>query len=440
MEYAEIMSIIHSDVDPRKPLGWSAENHLSVAEKFTPLYCTKCAHRTAGIYLQPTDVERHCPGCSSILMYCPSCRHIVSATEKFNVLSCDRCEYDFVTNSTVEYLASRDRGARDIILSGIRATGELHLGNYLGVIRQFVEYEQGDNLCMYFIADWHTLTTCRQAEKVSLNTLAIATDYLAAGLNPERSIIYAQSGVPEIAELALCLSMFQSKNRLEDLPTVKELVRKGETMSMGHLNYPVLMAADILGPKATLIPVGSDQIPNVELAQKLARTFNNLHGQTFVIPRVGERTIKVPGLTGEKMGKSDGESSISLRDNLETITQKYMRFGVTDIGRKLRTDPGNPDVCASVYPVFKILMEKNPDALKVIEQECRAGTRGCKECKMELAREIDTLITPFRERRAELAGKQKYVEEVLHYGGMKAREIFQATLEEVREKLGLRSF
>jgi tryptophanyl-tRNA synthetase len=373
-------------------------------------------------------------------MYCPACHHAVSATEKFSILSCDRCQTDYVTNTTVEYLASRDRSSREIILSGIRATGALHLGIYLGAIRQFVEYELRDNLCMYFIADWHTLTTCHDPRKVSLDTLAVAMDYLAAGLNPERSIIYAQSSVPETAELALCLSMIQSKNRLEDLPTVKNMIRSGETMSMGHLQYPVLMAADILGPKATLVPVGSDQIPNVELVRDLAEKFNRQFGQTFTIPRMGLRTIKIPGFRGEKMGEPPTESGISLQDRLEDISDKYARFGITDTGRKTRNDPGNPNNCVSVYPVYKVLRENKPDALQIVEKECLSGTRGCRECKLELAREIDELISPFRERRTKLMNQQKYVEEILHYGGMKAREIVRHTLEEVREKMGIVSF
>ena len=370
-------------------------------------------------------------------MYCPVCQNSVSATEKFSVLSCDRCFADFVTNSTIEYLASRDRAAREIVLSGIRATGELHLGNYLGAVRQFVEYEKGDNLCMYFIADWHTLTTCQDPREISGNSIAIATDYLAAGLNPERSIIYTQSSVPEIAELALYLAMFQSKNQLEDLPTLKDLVRNRSFISMGHLYYPVLMAADILGPRATVIPVGSDQVPNVELAISIAKKFNELFGYIFVIPRIGSRIIRVPSLAGDKMGKSEKASNISLGDSLEVISDKYLRYGVTDTGRKRKNDPGNPDNCPSVYPVFKILRENNPIALDTVKQECLAGTRGCKECKLELAIDIDVLIQPFRERRVELSQKRKYVEEVLHFGGMKAREIIQPTVREVREKLGI---
>ena len=429
-------------VSNTRVIGWCGgkmqENELSwKTDHSLILHCTKCEIRTSGMYLRATDKERRCPACSSLLMFCPVCRSAVSATEKFSVLSCDRCLATFVTNDTIEYLASRDRTAREIVLSGIRATGGLHLGHYLGAIRQFVEYEAGDNLCMYFIADWHTLTTCQNPREISTNSIAIATDYLAAGLNPERSIIYAQSSVPEIAELALYLAMFQSKNQLEDMPTLKDLVRAGSFISIGHLYYPVLMAADILGPKATVIPVGRDQVPNVELAIGIAKKFNELFGHTFVVPKIGLRTIKVPGLTGDKMGKSEKESSILLDDSVELIRDKYYRHGVTDDGRKTRHDPGNPDNCASVYPVFKILREANPSALDDVNQKCRSGVRGCKECKLELAKDIAAFIQPFKERKRELVHKKKFVEEVLHFGGMKAREIIQPTVWEVREKLGI---
>lgn len=404
------------------------------------LRCTKCNINTSGIYLRLNDTSRRCPICNSVLMHCTACHRLVSATEKFNILSCDNCHEDFVIDDTIEYLASREHSSREIVLSGIRATGRLHLGNYLGAVRQFVEYEAGENLCMYFIADWHTLTTCQDPQAISNNVIEVATDYLAAGLNPERSIIYTQSSVPEIAELALYLAMFQPKNQIEDMPILKDIVRGKAYVSMGHLYYPVLMAADILGPQATVVPVGSDQVPNVELACRLARKFNNLFGQTFVVPRVGLRTVKVPGLSGNKMGKSEGEQSIRLDDTIDQIRAKYLRHGVTDPSRKTREDPGNPDQCLSVYPVHKLLCEKDTALLATIENECRTAKRGCSECKEELARMIDLLIQPFREKREELSAKPKYVKEVLHFGGMKARQIILPTLQAVRIKLGIRQF
>jgi len=425
-----------------RPIGWSSYaaplKPNAISNESLVLHCTKCNNNTSGIY-EVADVIRRCPACRSLLMYCPACKSCASATEKFSVISCDRCSADFVTNTTVEYLASRDRASREIVLSGIRAIGELHLGNLFGAVQQFVEYEHGDNFCMYFIADWHTLTTLRDPRKVALNSLAIATDYLAAGLNPERSVIYSQSSVPEIAELALYLSMVQPKLQLEHLPTVKDLAKdKHSTMYMGHLHYPLLMAADILGPKATLVPVGYDQAPNVELAMSLADKFNRQFGTTFVTPKMSLNKV-VPGLAGGKMGKSNEDSSVLLSDTLDQISEKYLRYGITDKRRSTRSAPGNPSQCVSVYPMYEALLEKRPEEIKIVETECREGSRGCRECKLQLSREIDALLQPFRERRAELSEKQKYVEEVLHYGGLKAREIIQHTLWEVRERLGILS-
>lgn len=162
------------------------------------------------------------------------------------------------------------------VLSGIRATGRLHFGNFMGAVQHFVEFQKPENRSMYFIADLHTLTTLRDPAELRGNVIEIAKDYLAAGLDPERSIIYAQSSVPEIPELSLMLSMIQPLGELERVPTFKDLLRKNsDNVNLGLISYPVLMAADILGPKATLVPVGEDQRPNVELARNLASRFND---------------------------------------------------------------------------------------------------------------------------------------------------------------------
>ena len=163
----------------------------------------------------------------------------------------------------------------ELVLSGIRATGRLHFGNFMGAVRNFVRYQTAANTCLYFIADWHSLTTLADPRELRANTLAIAADYLAAGLDPERSILYAQSGVPEIAELSLYLAMVQPLGDLQRTPTFKDMVRRfPDNVNLGTISYPVLMAADILGPKATLVPVGDDQRPNVEMARNLAIKFN----------------------------------------------------------------------------------------------------------------------------------------------------------------------
>ena len=400
-------------------------------------HCVTCDHNTSGICPDLKEDKRRCPSCNSPLMYCQMCKTCTSGKEKYKMVVCDQCHESFVTDTTIAYLASEERKAREIVLSGIRATGKLHLGNFFGAIRQFVEYAHGDNLCMYFIANWHTLTTCQDPMEIHKNTIEIAMDYLAAGLDPDRSIIYAQSSVPEIAELALYLAMFQSKNQLEDLPTLKDLVKDKTFISMGHLYYPVLMAADILGPKATVIPVGSDQVPNVELARDLATKFNHRFGHTFTVPRVGLKTIKVPGLAGGKMAKSEGHSSVFPHDTLKDIGEKYAKYGVTDTGKVRRNDPGNPENCLSVYPLFKIILGEGHPSLTSINESCRSGKLGCQECKSNLACLIDEQVAPFREKRKELEQRRGFVDEVLRFGGQKAREIILPTLQTVRDKLGI---
>src|SRR3989344_2151273 len=188
---------------------------------------------------------------------------------------------------------------KQTILSGIRATGRL-----------------------YFIADLHTLTTLQNPEELRGNVLEIAKDYLAAGLDPNKSTIYAQSSIPEISELSILLAMVQPLGEIERTPTFKDLVRKNpDNVNLGLVNYPVLMSADILGPQATLVPVGSDQRPNVEVTRNLAKRFNDRYGQTFVIPKMMNEMVKIPGLDGEKMGKSDTDNSIDINAPIDQIRQ-----------------------------------------------------------------------------------------------------------------------
>lgn len=436
----EIRQALHGNIALHKrAAGWDSTTAPTTDEhhQSTPnLHCSKCDVTTAGVLETTGSNMRRCPACSSILMYCPACHSLVSATERFNVLSCDRCQADFVVPSTIEYIMSRDRGAREIVLSGIRSTGDLHLGNYLGAVQNFVEFEKSDNLCLYFIADWHSLTTCTEPTTIHQSIVEVAMDYLAAGLNPERSIIYTQSSVPEIAELALYLAMIQPKSQVEGMPTIKETV-KGGTMNMGHLMYPVLMAADILGPRATLVPVGTDQLPHIELTRQIAQRFNKMFGTSFVIPRAMENSVKVPGLRGGKMSKSIENSTVLLTDDLERITQRYLKHGITDPAKVSKNSPGNPQNCVSVFPVFEILRARNAKDLTDIIGGCTFGSRTCSECKTALAREIYEVTGPIGEARRKLSSQKKHVREILHYGGIKAREIIRPTLEEVRERIGI---
>jgi tryptophanyl-tRNA synthetase len=279
------------------------------------------------------------------------------------------------------------------------------------------------------------------------NLKEIVKDYIAAGLDPNKSILYAQSSVPEISVLSLLLSMVQPYGDLIRIPTFKELARKNpDNLNFGIVTYPVLMAADILGPQATLVPVGEDQVPNVELAAALARRFNARFGGTFTIPRMMEEMVKVPGLDGAKMGKSDG-NSIAIDDSIEAIGEAYRKRGVTDPKKVRAGDPGNPyrvvDVakgvdegCRSVYAVHE-LVTPGETSTREIANTCIAGTLGCAECKRMLVDRIAAILEPFQERRAKLAGQDDFITDILHEGGRKARALIRPTVEAVQGKMGL---
>jgi len=326
----------------------------------------------------------------------------------------------------------------EVVLSGIRATGRLHFGNFIGAVRNFVLYQVPENTCLYFVADLHTLTTLKDPGEMRGNLIEMVMDWIAAGLDPEQSTIYAQSSVPEIAELSLLLSMLQPLGDLKTIPTYKDLVRANpNNVSLGLITYPVLMAADILGPKATLVPVGTDQKPNVELARELARRFNNRFGQTFAIPELMEEMVRVPGLDGAKMGKSDSGNAIDINDPMEVIAKRYKKRGATDPKRVKQNIPGEPyHECLSVYPVHELITPGEHDT-RTIAKACMAAEIGCGECKERLIESIAEILEPFQERRRELAERTDEVREILVEGGKKARPLIAETTAEVREKMGV---
>lgn len=327
----------------------------------------------------------------------------------------------------------------ETVLSGIRATGRLHFGNFLGAVQNFVKYQNDvDTTCLYFIADLHTLTTLDNPEELRSNLLGIVKDYLAAGLDPNRSIIYAQSSIPEIPELCLYLSMVQPLGELQTIPTFKEMVRKfPNRVSLGLITYPVLMAADILGPKATLVPVGEDQVPNVELARSIARSFNAKFGNTFVVPRMMEEMVRIPGLDGSKMGKSEADNAIDINASIEEIRERYIKKGVTDQMRVKVSDPGDPyNRCKSVYPIHEVISQEEKNS-REIAKACMGAKIGCFECKEKLVKSIGEILLPFQEKRRELEEKTSFAREVLEGGGKKARKIIAETVKEVRDKIGI---
>ena len=326
---------------------------------------------------------------------------------------------------------------RPVVVSGIRATGRLHLGNYLGAIRNFVPLQES-HVCYYFIADYHTLTSLTDPEQLRGNLTEIVLDYLAAGLDPEKCIIFAQSSVPEIAELALLLSMVTTVGELQRCPTFKEKVRtQPDNVNLGLLSYPVLMAADILIQKAALVPVGEDQIPHIEMTQAIARRFNQRYGEVFPIPEaLLQKAIRVPGLDGSsKMGKSTG-NTIELTDPPDVIRAKIAE-AVTDTERRRRLDPGRPWEC-NLYALHEFVNDEG--AVSQINADCRSAAIGCVDCKQMLATATIAFLEPFQTRRIEAACDSDYPERLLHWGGQRARQRAAETVEEVREKMGLRRF
>jgi tryptophanyl-tRNA synthetase len=325
-------------------------------------------------------------------------------------------------------------GHRDRVLSGMRPSGKVHLGNYLGALVNWVKLQETSD-CFYFVADWHVLTDSFDIREVPANTIEMAADWLAAGLDPERSTLFVQSLIPEHAELHLLLSMVTPVAWLERVPTYKERIEQLhlESPSYGLLGYPVLQAADILMYKANWVPVGVDQVPHIELTREVARRFNNTFGPVFVEPDAKLTEIpKVPGTDGRKMSKSY-DNAIYLSDTAETIGKK-VRPMMTDPARKRRTDPGNPDVC----PVFDLHEIFTPEADREwAATGCRTAGIGCLDCKDALLRHMLPVLEPIRARREQIADKPDRIVSVLRGGSERARAVARGTMDEVRAAVTL---
>jgi len=322
------------------------------------------------------------------------------------------------------------------VFSGARPTGRQHIGNYLGAIQNYVSL-QDEYDCIYCIVDIHALTTLEGKDDVSIlqqNIHEMALDWLAVGIDPERSVIFVQSHVPQVMELHTLLSMVTPLNWLMRVPTFKEKVKmQPENVNYGLLGYPVLQAADIILYKAELVPVGEDQLVHLELTREIVRRFNFLYGDTFPEPQA--KLTRVPlilGLDGvQKMSKqldNHVEMAASPEETMERIMTAF-----TDPARRYRSDPGHPEVC-NVYSLHQAF---NSEKLEQIASECRSAAIGCVDCKRLLAQEINDALAPFRERRSELANRPDYVREVLDEGARRIRGIAQETIKEVRENMGL---
>ena len=320
------------------------------------------------------------------------------------------------------------------ILSGMRPTGKLHLGNYVGALENWVKL-QGKYENFHLVADWHMLTTTLDTSMLRQNTYDMVIDWLAAGIDPQVSPIFVQSKIKEHAELYLIYSMLVTVPRLERNPTVKEQAKDlgvENNMIFGHLGYPVLQAADILLYKAHLVPVGEDQLPHVELTREIARKFNKTYGKVFVIPE-GKITefSRLPGLDGNKMSKSLG-NTVLLSDSPTDIHQKIMS-AVTDPQKIRRGDPGRPEICN----VFTYHRKFNPDEVPEIERDCRSGKLGCVDDKKNLAAKLATYLEPFREKRAYYEKNRAEIDAIIEHGNSVARNVAKQTMSEVYEAMQL---
>jgi tryptophanyl-tRNA synthetase len=327
--------------------------------------------------------------------------------------------------------------ARDIIMSGMRPTGRLHLGNYFGALENWVKL-QDEYKSYHAIVDWHALTTAYEdTQELQQNIMDVALDWLSVGLDPDKCTIYVQSDIKEIAELFLLLSMITPVSWLERCPTYKDQLKQLEGKNIatyGFLGYPCLMATDILVFKAKYVPVGEDQVPHLELSREIARRFNYIYGDTFPEPEALLTEAKVlPGLDGRKMSKSY-ENAIYLSDTPGDI-QKKVGSMITDPQRIRKDDPGNPDVC-SAYALHKVFTQLAD--LEDTAERCKGGAIGCVACKKKLAKNLSDFLESIRSKREQLVAHPDTVLDILNEGAKKAREAAAETLEEVKEKMNLK--
>jgi tryptophanyl-tRNA synthetase len=320
---------------------------------------------------------------------------------------------------------------RQIVLSGMRSTGKIHLGNYFGALKNWIDLQDRYS-CYYFAADWHALTSdYADPGEIAANTLDMVIDWLAAGLDPERSVLFIQSMVPEHAELHLLLSMITPLGWLERVPTYKDQLQQMEGKDLttyGFLGYPVLQTVDIIVYRAHFVPVGEDQASHIEISREIARRFNHLFGEVFPEPRgLFTPTPKVPGTDGRKMSKSYG-NAINLSDSPDEIRHKCSQM-FTDPQRLTRKTPGRPEVC-NLFQFHRLLSP--PELTRRVERECLAAEIGCVEDKKILADVLIAFLEPMRRRREELTRDRSTVYDILLAGSAKARERTAETMELVR--------
>lgn len=316
-------------------------------------------------------------------------------------------------------------------MTGFRPTGPLHIGHWAGNVGNAVRLQEEGYECFYFVADWHMLTTdYDRTELLTERVRGMTADLLASGIDPNRSVIYRQSDLPEVAEMALLLGMITPLGWLERVPTYKERLRdlaERDIANLGLLGYPVLQTVDITIVRGRFVPVGEDQVSHLEISREIVRRFNRLYGEVLVEPQaLLSETPLIPGSDGRKMSKSL-DNAIGLEDGPDAIRSKVRSF-ITDPQKVRRGDPGRPEIC----PIFALQRRFSSDEVDRIETECRTGSLGCVDCKAILAEHLIEELAPFRKRRAELETDPAYLDEVLRAGAERAKTVVSATLADVR--------
>ena len=330
------------------------------------------------------------------------------------------------------------------LVSGMRTTGKLHLGHYAGVITNWVKLQEEYN-CFYFAADWHSLTTkFDKTENLRQDRLDIVLDWIACGINPEKSTIYFQSKVLQTAELHVLLSMITPNNWVERDPTLKDMVKilknkdaseNAPQMSYGLLGYPVLMSADIMVMNGAAVPVGVDQLAHLEITRDIARRFNNIY-KTELFNEPKPKLTQIPllcGIDGQKMGKSFN-NDIKISDTEEDTAKKIMQC-LTDKTRARKDDLGHPDLCGAAFKYYEAFCDAQ--TVQQARCECEAGKRGCADCKRQLGRLINEKFAPMREKRAELAKEPDKVYDIINEGNRKASLEAEKTMQKVREAVNI---
>jgi tryptophanyl-tRNA synthetase len=321
------------------------------------------------------------------------------------------------------------------IVSGMRPTGKLHLGHYFGALHNWKAF-QAQKKCLFFVADWHALTTHYQdSSLLSHHTLEMVADWLAVGIDPDKAVISLQSAVPAHAELYLILSMFTPLGWLERNPTYKEQkneIKDKDINNLGFLGYPVLQAADVLIYQGEKVPVGKDQVPHLEMTREIARRFNHLT-QTSIFPEpeaLLTATPKINGIDGRKMSKSYN-NAINLDDDAATL-EKKIKSMQTDSKRVRRDDPGEPTDC-NLFPLHTLYSD--PETVNEVTHGCRTAKIGCMDCKKKLLPSMQAWLEPIRRQREKWMSQPKDLENILHEGSQKANQIATETLKQVRETL-----